>query len=1244
MESPSIYIPMDRRQALARGETLPDRSNGAALFADISGFTPLTETLLKEYGPRRGAEELTRQLNLIYDALVTEVHRYRGSVLAFSGDAITCWLDGDDGLRATACGLAMQQIMERFSAITTPSGARITLAMKVAIATGPVRRFQVGNPDIQFIDALAGATLDRMAEAEHHAEKGEVVVTAEVVERLGPALEIAGWRYNPAGDRFAVVGQILPQPDRPLEPAGWPMLPPQALSEDTNRRWVLPPIYDRLRAGKGQFLAELRPAVVLFLYFSGIDYDHDEAAGRKLDSYLRRVQEILAGYETYPLQLTIGDKGSYLYAAFGAPIAHEDEPIRAVRAALALQTLSASLDFIDQIQIGISQGPLYSGAYGGHQRGTYGALGDVVNLSARLMQAAGPGQILVSHSAQQSTADLFRWERLPAFQVKGKAEAVVAYRVEGVKAQRTFQLTEPLYALPMVGRQDELKLVADKIGRVLEDHGQIVAIIAEAGMGKSRLVAEVISLASRQRLVGYGGECQSYGTNTSYLVWQPIWRALFNLDSTAEAEDQIRELEGQLEYMDPRLLPRIPLLGPVLNLSIPDNALTQTFDAELRKTSLESFLVDCLRLHARLAPLLLVLEDCHWLDPLSHDLLEVIGRAIVDLPVLLVMAYRPVQLERLKEARLEKLPYFQEILLADFTPAEAEQLIDLKMEQFFGPQTEIPPALLQRIMERAQGNPFYIEELLNYLQDQHFDPRNTAALEQLDLPVSLHSLILSRIDQLTEPQKNTLKVASVIGRSFQAAWLWGMYPELGEPDQIKTDLETLHRLELVPMDKSEPELAYLFKHIVTQEVAYESLPYATRSMLHDYLGQYLERSYPERLDRFVNLLAFHYDRSNNETKKREYLRKAGELARRAYALEAASDYYRRVVPLLAKGEQIPVLRQLGEVERLLGHWDKAETSFNLALELAQQLGDRSAQGWCQIDMAELLWLQSLYHEAATWLEAARVIFEELEDQAGVGQVWHKSGLLAAVQGDLQEARLLWEKSLAIRRVLGDEVNIANMLNNLALVARNLGEYEAARSLNEQALELREKIGDNRQVAVSLNNLGQMLTDLGEYETARGHLEVAVKLQREMGNRWELANALHTLANAVRDHGDYLTTRPLYEESLTIFWELGERWMLAYVLDDLGGLAARQGQPERALRLAGAAAALREATGASLSPAEQDLREKILGPARQALGPEMAAAAESQGRNLPLEEAVEYARRPAGGDVGANGPFAPMRLP
>ena len=1228
MEALSFYIPIDRRQAIARDKDLPDRTRGAALFADISGFTPLTEALVQELGPQRGAEELTRQLNRVYDVLITKVHHYGGSVIGFSGDAITCWFDdnpstgsGQAGLRATACGLAMQGAMDQFATIEIPSGGTVSLAMKVAVATGTARRFVVGDPQIQIIDVLAGATLDRLAQAEHQAQKGEVVLEPSAVSSLGDQVQFVAWRHDDeTGERFGVVGGLGSQ----VTDSPWPPMPPDALSEEQVRPWLLPPVYERLRTGQGEFLAELRPAVALFLRFGGVDYDEDETAGAKLDAYIHWVQTVLVHYEGHLLQLTMGDKGSYLYAAFGAPVAHEDDAVRAVSSALELREPPAELDFIAEVQIGISQGRMRTGAYGGTMRRTYGALGDEVILAARLMEAAAPGQILVSQTVRQVTGDIFAWQSLPALRVKGKTEPVAVFSPVSAKKHRVARLYELDYALTMVGREAELALIEQKLALVLQGRGQIIGITGEAGIGKTRLMAEAIRIANDRQLAGYASECESYGTNTSYLVWWPIWRALFDIDPSWEVADQVSALEKQLERIDPALVPRLPLLGAVLNLPIPDNDLSRSFDAKLRKTSLEALLVDCLRAHARITPLLLVLEDCHWLDALSHDLLEVLGRTMADLPVLLMMAYRPPELERLQAPRLSRLPHFTEIELAEFTPQEAEQLIALKLRQFAGPQTEVPPMLVERITTRAQGNPFYIEELLNYLRDQGISPQDSEALERLDLPTSLHSLILSRLDQRTESQKSILRVASVIGRLFRAALLWGFYPELGAPERVKADLEVLCRRDLTRVDTPEPELAYLFKHIVTQEVAYESLPYATRAMLHGQLAQYIERTYSKPLEQYVDLLAYHYERSENEDKKREYLCKAGEAAQADYANEAAIGYYQRVLPLLPQEEQVPVMLKLGEVLQLVGKWSEAGDLYQQALELAEQLGDRSAQAWCQAFTGELLRKQSLYAEASAWFKRARAAFEALGDQAGVGQVLHWAGTLAWNQGDYEAARTRYEKSLVIRRRLGDEPHIASLLSNLGLVAHYQGDYGSARKLYEESLEIRNQLGDKWAIAVSLNNLGYLAIEQGDYETARTQLEAAVSLQREIGDRWYLANALNNLGNVARAQGNYSEAQTLYKEALTINSELGAEEAIAYLLEDIGGLAALQGQGERALRLAGAAEVLREAIGAPLPAAEKATLERLLEPVRQEQGDEAVTLAIAEGRAMPLAQAIDYA--------------------
>src|SRR6266446_4382794 len=266
------FIPGDRRRALAAGLPMPDRVRGAALFADISGFTPLTEALAKELGPQRGAEELTAHINRVFHAVVEELDRYGGDVIYFSGDAITCWIDGDDGLRATACGLAMQETMSHLREVVTPAGSRVRLAMKIAVAVGSARRFVTGDPDIQLMDVLAGRLIDALAVAERHAAKEEVILERSALESVGDRVEIRELRVDEeSGRSCGVVARMLGSvPNPPASRIETP-LPAQIANA-----WLLPAVYERLRTGRGEFLAELRPAFPLFLRFGGIDYDADE--------------------------------------------------------------------------------------------------------------------------------------------------------------------------------------------------------------------------------------------------------------------------------------------------------------------------------------------------------------------------------------------------------------------------------------------------------------------------------------------------------------------------------------------------------------------------------------------------------------------------------------------------------------------------------------------------------------------------------------------------------------------------------------------------------------------------------------------------------------------------------------------------------------------------------------------------------------------------------------------------------
>jgi GAF domain-containing protein len=440
-ETVAIYIPMDRRQAMAQHVSLPERAHGAALFADVSGFTTLTESLANELGLQRGAEEMIRHLNRVFTVLIDEVHRYSGAVISFSGDAITCWFDDldlngnprtDSSLeRAAACAFAMQQSMTQFAAITTPNGKTIGLSIKVALALGPTRRMAVGDTSTHQIDVLAGATLTALANAEHESERGEVVLAAANLSVVEETFNISAWREE---KQFAVLMGLKNE----IAPSPWAEIGADAIIKSRLRSWMHPTVFEKVRAGQSDMLSELRPATALFMKFGGLDYDNDPQADKKLNAFMQWVEGIIAPHNGSIIQFTVGDKGSYIYIVFGAPIAHKDDAAQAVFSALKLASPPESLAYMTDLFIGIASGQMRVGAYGGAGHRTYGAIGDRTNLAARLMVAASKssakipeGQravILCNDSVYEATQAQVEFESMPPINVKGKTESISIYR------------------------------------------------------------------------------------------------------------------------------------------------------------------------------------------------------------------------------------------------------------------------------------------------------------------------------------------------------------------------------------------------------------------------------------------------------------------------------------------------------------------------------------------------------------------------------------------------------------------------------------------------------------------------------------------------------------------------------------------------------------------------------------------------------------------------------------------------
>ncbi|MBI2763572.1 MAG: AAA family ATPase [Chloroflexi bacterium] len=1213
-DNPEAYIARDRRRALAAGMELPDRVSGSALFADISGFTPLTEALASELGPERGAEELTVNIGRVFHAVIAELDEFNGDVIYFSGDAVTCWIDGDDGTLACAAALAMQAAIERTGTVITPGGTQVQLAMKVAVAVGDARRFVVGDPEIQLIDVLAGRLIDDLAAAEHSAQKGDIILEQSAIERLGDRVTLGERREDhETGRVHAVLAGLLEMPPRS------PVEEPPPLPEDLVRPWLLPPVYERLRTGRGEFLTELRPAIPVFLRFSGIDFDDDEEAVLKLDEFVRGAQKILSGYGGNVLQLTLGDKGAYLYGVFGSPLAHEDDAARAAASALELRDLEKTTAAAE-IQIGITRGHLRSGTYGHAMRRTFVCLGDAVNLSARLMSKAPPGQIFVTDEIQAAAGDSFLWERLPDMTVKGKSAPVVAHALQGTLERASRRKLR--FELRLVGRKRELATLNAGLADALEHRGRVIGIAAEAGMGKSRLVAEFVRSARRRGIFVAFGEFQAFGTNTSYFAWREVWRRLLRLEDDASEVEQIAQLETEFASIDPSLVPRIPLLDTVLGIEIPDSDLTESFDPKLRKASLEDLLTQALRARAATEPLVIVLEDCHWIDELSRDLLQVLTRAAPALRLVFVLAYRPSDASG-GGLGVEGLPNFEEIVLDRLDDADAAEVVASKLEQVLGHGEPPSRELVELVTERADGNPLYIEELVSFIAGQHIDPGDRHAMRGLQLPDSLHALVLSRIDTVAEDARRSMKVAAVIGRAFEAPILPGAYPELGALDDVLGHLETLRTADLVALDR-EADLAFLFKHVVTQEVAYQSMPFSVRSMLHGRVGAYIEAHDPEGGGRQLDLLAHHYWLGDDALKKVEYLGRAAASASAGYANAAAIDYYERLIPLLDGIERAEAALSLAEVLQLTGEIPRAREIVLEARERAASSDDQRTIARCDHSLAESARRQGRFDEAADRLLAARRRFEAVNDEAGVATALQVTGTVNAQRGNLEAARAAYQEGMRIRERLGDTAGVAALTNNLAIVAQHHGDLGLARELGLHALDLYTGLGDRRRICACEINLAWMDAQAGRNEDALRHGEEAIRLAREVGDRLNLAIAQNNLGDALRDLGRLEEAGMAYGAAVEGYRDLGDTGPLMALLEDVAVLATLRSRPADAFTLLGAADALRASLGSPRPPAAETSLAERLAASRAALGDSASEDARQAGAALLLADAVDLA--------------------
>jgi predicted ATPase/class 3 adenylate cyclase len=1084
IEHMTAYIPIDRRKALAQEKKLRDRTKGAALFADISGFTPLTETLSQAYGPKRGAEELIRHLNRVYDASIELVERFGGSVIGFSGDAMTCWFDKDDGLRALASALEIQKAMQGFATIAVSSQQTVALSIKVAVVVGPVRRFLVGDPSIHYIDVIAGATMDRLAAAEHQAQSGEIVIDEATATSLGEKIKVSEWRTE-GNQRFAIVGEIMFQAlPKTKRPGKSPELP-----EEQARRWLIPAVYARLKQGQGEFIAELRSAVPVFVKFSGIDYDGDKHAGAKLDAYIRWAQAIFAKYAGTLLQLTIGDKGSYIYGAFGAPIMHDDDTVRAIAAALELRRPPAELAFITNIQIGISRGRMRTGPYGGTTRRMYGIIGDETNVAARLMQQATAGQILISGHAAEAVKHRYQLHPLGAIFVKGKVEPIDVFGFVdvGSEIQPVGDSSTPVPRhAPIVGRQAERAALQNQLYQLATEHrGGTVVIVGDAGIGKSRLVEALVEQARNLGATCVVGAGDAIEQATLYHAWKPIFAQLLNLHTPADDADARRAaLLSWLQNAGSELAQYAPLYSAIAPLDIPDNETTTLLSGQVRAETTRDFLARIVSNRMQSANLVIVLEDVYWLDSASWALVQRI--AALSESLMLVLVTRPLGDRTPQEyQQIVSLPATKLITLGPLASDDAMELV----KQRLGVQ-ELPEPVAALIQEKADGNPFFSEEIAYALRDAKLIVINDGICElapnapnllQMNFPDRVEDMIVSRIDLLSSPQQLTLKVASVIGRIFAYRTLSEIHPVREDIPQLVDYLNVLSKLDLTPLEAPDPDRSYMFKHIITQEVAYNLMLFEQRRKLHHVIGEWFEKNHTDELPNYYPTLAYHWHKVAEGAdatpaviaKAIEYLFKAGEQASQNYAnleagihLKNALSLLQRIPPSIERDRQeLGMLTMLAY--SLVTQRGYGDTEVEAAYQRAHFLSEKMP-GSAQLSFV-LYGIFSFHASRAEYEQGEQIanrlveIGERLGDKPIQTVGYQSKSIVAFCKGDLLTALTHAQKSYAIAAPLDSAAFFefggdfqAYTSAWLALSYTLLGYPDQAQDVYEHALEITDK--------------------------------------------------------------------------------------------------------------------------------------------------------------------------------------------
>lgn len=1102
------YLPRVLLRQAGSGERVWDEQ-GTMVFADVSGFTKLSERLARK--GKAGAEELVGAISSVFTHLLTESGSFGGDVLKFGGDALLLFFSGDDHLqRACRASHGMRRVLRQAGRIHTSSGD-VTLRMSQGIHTGQFHFFLVGGVHQELV--VAGPAATETVEMESAADAGEIL--------LSPAAA-AGLDERWLGDPKAG-GTLLGAAPKATEVADVETAADDAMAVATAAvdsgvdLGAYVPLALRGRLATVVDESEHRQVAVSFMHFGGVDHLLSSAGPlevhRRLDHLTGAVVEAAAEFGVTVICTDIGPDGGKFMMAAGAPEAYEDSEERMLRA--VRQVLDGEYGL--KIRAGVNRGHVYAGAVGAPFRFTYSTMGDAVNLAARVMGKAEPGQLLATAAVIERCPGRFETEPLAPFMVKGKSMPVRAFSVGmPVRAGRRRVSDQPF-----VGRGRELALFEQALADAVEGKGRVIELVAEAGMGKSRLVGELIARAAGLRRLFV--ECEQYESNTPYFAARLLLRAALGISLEDDAATAGEALLDRVAKLAPELLPWAPLLAMAADASVPSTREVEELAPQFRRARMAEVAEQVVSA-ALDEPTLFVLEDAFWMDEASSELIAHLAQVAASRPWVVCVSRRPMA-----GGLHQGVGYDADVVeLGPLPDEDAAALVSLATNT-----VSMPPHFAERLVERSAGNPLFLLELV------------AAAGAQADLdalPDSVEAIVSSRLDRLAPSDRKLLRYASVLGSRFEGSLV---RDALGPLVPEAKDASAWSRLdEFVAGDEGG---VFRFRNDLFRRVAYEALPFSRRREVHGRVGEVLERSMTAggHGEEAFGLLSLHYHHAGRHGASWHYSVAAGDHARGIYANVEAAEFYRRGIeaarslPGVGAHEVARVNEALGDVCEVAALYDQAAQAYRTVRRMAGD--DRETTARLMVKEGKLRERIGKYADAVRWygraLRASEAVDEEAERarvraRLAVGYAgaryrqgklrdcvrWaklavpdaeaaddratlaHAYFLLDAALTDLGSAECETYRGLAlpIFEEIGDLLGQANVLNNLGIDAYYEGDWEGALDLYERSRVARERAGDVVGAATAANNIGEILSD-------QGHFTQAEALFRQAGQVFRNAN-------------------------------------------------------------------------------------------------------------------------------------------